>query len=80
MTISIALARDENTDPDYNNPVAIKADADGMVAVERIAPQAFAHQLEFRIPTKDGFITMCNYASVNGWNGKHIQTWLPKAR
>ena len=76
----IALARDENTDPDYNKPVAIKAEKDGMVAVERIEPHSLAHRLEFRIPTKDGFITMCDYASVNGWNGKHIQTWLPKAK
>ena len=75
----IALARDENTDPNYAAPVAIQAAADGTVAVERITPSSPAHKLEFRVPTKDGFITMCDYASVDGWNGKHVQTWLPKA-
>ena len=75
----IALARDENTDPDYAAPVAILAAADGTVAVERIAPASPAHKLEFRVPTKDGFIVMCDYASVDGWKGKHVQTWLPKA-
>ncbi len=75
----IALARDENTDPNYAAPVAIQAAADGTVAVERITPASPAHKLEFRVPTKDGFITMCDYASVDGWKGKHVQTWLPKA-
>ena len=75
----IALARDENTDPNYAAPVAIQAAADGTVAVERITPTSPAHKLEFRVPTKDGFITMCDYASVDGWKGKHVQTWLPKA-
>ena len=75
----IALARDENTDPNYAAPVAIQSAADGTVAVERIMPTSPAHKLEFRVPTKDGFITMCDYASVDGWKGKHVQTWLPKA-
>ena len=49
------------------------------MAVERITPASPVHKLEFRVPTKDGFITMCDYASVDGWKGKHVQTWLPKA-
>ena len=75
----IALSRDENTDPDYAAPVEIVADAGGVVDVRRIAPLLPTHRLEFRVPTKSGFITMCDYASVDGWHGKHIQTWLPKA-
>ena len=75
----IALARDENTDPNYSEPVAIRADENGMVAVERIAPILPTHRVEFRVPTESGFITMCDYASVDGWKGKHVQTWLPKA-
>ena len=75
----IALSRDENTDPDYAAPVEIVADAGGVVDVRHIAPLLPTHRLEFRVPTKSGFITMCDYASVDGWHGKHIQTWLPKA-
>ena len=73
----IVLARDENVDPAYSNPVTVKADAAGNVGVERIAPRHPGHRLEFRVPTDTGDITMCDYASVDGWTGKHIQTWLP---
>ncbi|MBR3222810.1 MAG: glycoside hydrolase family 127 protein [Kiritimatiellae bacterium] len=73
----IVLARDENTDAAYSEPVAVKADADGLVAVRRVAPAFPGHRLEFRVPTETGEITMCDYASVNGWHGKRIQTWLP---
>ena len=89
----IVLARDENTDPAYAQPVKIKADASGFVAVERIAPTCPKHRLEFRVPTESacarpgsgatsqsGDITMCDYASVDGWSGKRIQTWLPLPR
>ena len=75
----IALARDENADPKYAEPVTVKADANGLVAVERIAPVLPTHRLEFRVPTEQGFITLCDYASVDCWKGKLIQTWLPKA-
>ena len=73
----IALARDENTDPAYAEPVKIRADADGLVAAKRIEPSCSGHRLEFRVPTESGDITMCDYASVDGWKGKRIQTWLP---
>ena len=59
--------------------MTVKADANGIVAVERIAPVLPTHRLEFRVPTEQGFITLCDYASVDCWKGKHIQTWLPKA-
>lgn len=75
----IVLARDENTDPAYAAPVALKADGKGIVAVKRIRPSFPGHRLEFIVPTESGDITMCDYASVDGWNGKRIQTWLPVA-
>ena len=73
----IVLARDENTDADYAKPVIVKAEASGLVDVRRISPTYPGHRLEFRVPTEDGDITMCDYASVDGWKGKRIQTWLP---
>ena len=73
----IVLARDENTDAAYAEPVAVRADAEGNVAVKRIKPTFPGHRLEFLVPTEAGDITMCDYASVNCWHGKRIQTWLP---
>ena len=73
----IVLSRDENTDVDYAKPVVVKADDSGLVDVKRISPVYSGHRLEFRVPTEDGDITMCDYASVDGWKGKRIQTWLP---
>ena len=73
----IVLARDENTDPDYATPVRVKSDAAGLVAAERVTPACPGHRLEFRIPTETGDIVMCDYASVDGWKGKRIQTWCP---
>ena len=73
----IVLARDENTDAAYAEPVTVKADAAGNVSVKRIKPTCQGHRLEFTVPTDTGDIVMCDYASVNGWNGKRIQTWLP---
>ena len=73
----IVLSRDENTDVDYAKPVVVKADADGSVAVKRVPPTYPGHRLEFLVPAESGDITMCDYASVDGWRGKRIQTWLP---
>ncbi len=73
----IVLARDENTDAAYAEPVKIKADAAGLVDVKQVRPSIPGHRLEFAVPTEDGEITMCDYASVDGWHGKRIQTWLP---
>ena len=73
----IVLARDENTDTDYSKPVVVKADASGIVAAKRVMPACPKHRLEFRVPVEAGEITMCDYASVDGWSGKRIQTWLP---
>ena len=76
----IVLARDENTDSAFSEPVNVAADAHGLVAARRIAPSHPGHRLEFRVPTESGEITMCDYASVDGWKGKRIQTWLPLVR
>ena len=76
----IVLARDENTDSAYAERVTVKADAAGLVAVRRVAPSIPGRRLEFRVPTEAGDITMCDYASVDGWKGKRIQTWLPTVR
>lgn len=73
----IVLARDENIDPDYDEPVRVVAGKDRVVRVKRVAPTLASTRLEFEVPTDDGPIRMTNYASVNGWEGAHICTWLP---
>ena len=73
----IVLARDENTDPGYAAPVNISAGADGIVSVKRLKPSFAVHRLEFAVPTDKGEIIMCDYASVDCWLGRRIQTWLP---
>ena len=65
----IVLARDENIDPDYDEPVRVVAGKDRVVRVKRVAPTLAS--------TDDGPIRMTDYASVNGWEGAHICTWLP---
>ena len=73
----IVLARDENIDPDYDEPVRVEAGKDRVVRVKRVAPTLASTRLEFEVPTDDGPIRMTDYASVNGWEGAHICTWLP---
>ena len=73
----IVLARDENIDPDYDEPVRVVAGKDRVVRVKRVAPTLASTRLEFEVPTDDGTIRMTDYASVNGWEGAHICTWLP---
>ncbi len=72
----IVLARDENIDPDYDEPVRVVAGKDRVVRVKRVAPTLASTRLEFEVPTDDGPIRMTDYASVNGWEGAHICTWL----
>ena len=74
----IVLSRDENTDPAYMAPVHVKA-KDGVVALEKVSPLLPTTRLQFRVPVEgpEGSILMCDYASVNNWNGTHICTWLP---
>ena len=73
----IVLARDENIDPDYDEPVRVVAGKDRVVRVKRVAPTLASTRLEFEVPTDDGPIRMTDYASVNGWEEAHICTWLP---
>ncbi len=71
------LARDENIDSNYAAPVAIEADAAGEVKVERVKPTLSTTRMEFIVPTADGPVHMTDYASVDGWNGKQVCTWMP---
>jgi DUF1680 family protein len=74
----VVLARDENTDAGYNQPVALLA-KDGRIEATPVPKTLPATRMQFRIPTRGGFIEMVDYASVSNWNGKHICTWLPTA-
>ncbi len=73
----IVLARDENIDPNFDQPVAIQADENGVVAITPVQPTLSSTKMEFLVPTSEGDIHMVDYASVDGWNGSKICTWLP---
>ena len=73
----LVLARDENIDPEYDRPVNIVSAADGTVEVRRIAAERPGTKVEFEVPTTTGTIRMVDYASVDCWEGSHVQTWLP---
>lgn len=73
----IVLARDQNIDPDYDKPVRIIADENGIVKIRKVNPTLPTTRIEFAVPTADGEIRMTDYASVNGWEGAQICTWLP---
>lgn len=73
----IVLARDENMDEHYNEPVSIIS-KDGYVEIIPEKVTLPGTQMQFRVPTTQGYVSMVDYASVNNWNGKHICTWLPK--
>jgi hypothetical protein len=74
----IVLARAENMDKDYSQPVVIKADKAGLVKVTKTKPTLAGTRMEFVVPTTTGTIRMIDYASVNNWNDSHICTWMPK--
>lgn len=73
----IVLARDENIDPNFDQPVAIQADENGVVVITPVQPTLPSTKMEFLVPTSEGDIHMVDYASVDGWNGSKICTWLP---
>lgn len=73
----IVLARDENIDPNFDQPVAIQADENGVVAITPVQPTLPSTKMEFLVPTSEGDIHMVDYASVDGWSGSKICTWLP---
>ena len=72
----IVLSRDENIDPRFDQPVDIVA-TDGIVAVKATKTTLPDANMEFSVPTTTGPIRMVDYASVNSWRGRRIQTWLP---
>jgi hypothetical protein len=74
----IVLARDENIDEQYNQPVSFIS-SDGYVDIVSESPTVSGVKMQFQVPVKDGFIRMVDYASVNNWNGKHVCTWVSKA-
>lgn len=76
----IVLARDENIDKDYDKPVSIVASPSGEVSVTPLVPSKPGIRMEFLVPTTKGGIRMVDYSSVDGWSGKHVQTWLPMLR
>ena len=73
----IVLARDENLDPDYNKPIRVVADANGLVNIQKVQPSLPGTCLEFTVPTTDGEIRMSDYATRDGWHGSSVCTWLP---
>jgi DUF1680 family protein len=74
----VVLARDENIDPNFASPVDILAFND-IVEVKASAPTLSSANMQFDVPTRTGTIPMVDYASVNSWQGKRVQTWLPVA-
>ena len=73
----VVLARDENTDPQFMQPVSITANEAQEIAIQPTKPTLPGTRMEFIVPTADGPIHMVDYASVNGWEGKRVCTWLP---
>lgn len=74
----VVLARDENLESSYNEPVLLQAE-NGYISARQEEPQADNINLQFSVPVEEGkYITMIDYASVDNWNnGKHVCTWLP---
>lgn len=70
------LARDENRDPQFDQPVHIQAE-DGRVDVTLQTPDAHVVRMQLQVPTAQGSIAMIDYASCDNWNGRHTCTWLP---
>lgn len=75
----IVLARDENNDINYNEPVNLKYEKNGDITIIQENPTTSDARLQFSVPLEDGrYITMIDYASVNNWgNDMHVCTWLP---
>ncbi len=74
----VVLARDENIDSHFAEPVDV-IDDKGFVAVRATKPALASANMQFEVPTRSGMIPMVDYASVNSWEGKRVQTWLPIA-
>ncbi len=72
----IVLARDENLDANYDQPVALQAKG-GYIDLTPVPTSLPGTRMQFRAPTRDGFIQVVDYSTINNWNGKHLCTWLP---
>jgi DUF1680 family protein len=72
----VILARDENSDPRYAEPVRIVS-RDGVVETKLVTPTRPSTRMQYEVPTTEGPITMVDYASVDSWSGKRVCTWLP---
>lgn len=72
----VVLSRDENIDPKFDQPVSIIHDVRGYVDAKPVKPTLQGTLMEFEIPTRAGSIRMTDYASVDGWKGKRICTWM----
>ncbi|MBZ4189907.1 beta-L-arabinofuranosidase domain-containing protein [Niabella beijingensis] len=72
----VVLARDENLDPHYNEPVTL-VHKNGVVAAKTVNAAGTHYQIIMEVPTAKGAVKMVDYASVNNWNGTHICTWIP---
>ena len=74
----IVLARDENIESNYNEPVKLQTE-NGYIEARQVKPVNDNVKLQFTVPVGEGeFITMIDYTSVDNWNnGMHVCTWLP---
>lgn len=74
----VGLARDENMDSNYHEPVRLQS-KNGYIEAEQVDPAKDNIKLQFSVPVGEGeYITMIDYASVDNWNnGMHVCTWLP---
>jgi hypothetical protein len=72
----LVLARDENFDPQFDAPVDL-LESGGFVEATIGQPPSPATNLLMQVPTAQGLISMVDYASVDSWHGKRVQTWLP---
>ena len=73
----MVLARDENIDPEYDQPVSLVS-KDGIVAVIMEPPSRSGTRLQFQVPTRNGVIHMVDYSSADSWGGKRVCTWMPE--
>jgi uncharacterized protein len=73
----VVLARDENLDAHYNDPVSVVSE-NGIVEIIPENPEIPGTKMQYRVPVDNGFIQMVDYASVNNWDGSHVCTWLPE--
>lgn len=73
----IVLARDENMDRAFDQPVGLVV-SDGIVTATQETPFYDSVGLQFAMPTAaGGTIRMIDYASCDNWNGRRTCTWMP---